>query len=288
MAGVLAGKNVVQAQTGEIKARADALLARGIAPKLAILRLGQKPDDLAYERGAKRTCERTGVACETFELPEDASEATVLETLARLNSDSSVHGILVLQPLPKHIDVTKVRMLIDPAKDIDGMSPLNSARVFEGDPKGFSPCTPTAVMEMIRHYGIELKGKKVVVLGRSLVVGKPAAMLLLGEHATVTICHSRTKDLAGEARQADVLVAAIGRARMVTKDFVKPGAIVIDVGINVDENGKLCGDVEYDSAAENASMITPVPGGVGSVTTIVLAKHVVRAAGGKDTVPVQD
>ncbi len=280
MALVLAGKNVVQAQTGEIKARAEALLARGTTPKLAIVRLGQKPDDLAYERGAKRTCERTGVACETFELPEDAPETTVLEMIARLNGDSSVHGILVLQPLPKHVDVTKVRMLIDPAKDIDGMSPLNSARVFEGDPKGFSPCTPTAVMEMIHHYGIELKGKKVVVLGRSLVVGKPAAMLLLGEHATVTICHSRTKDLAGEARQADVLVAAIGRPRMVTKDFVKPGAIVIDVGINVDENGKLCGDVDYDSSAENASMITPVPGGVGSVTTMVLAKHVVRAAEG--------
>jgi len=278
MAEVLAGKNVVQAQMGEIKARVDALLARGVTPKLAIVRAGQKPDDLAYERGAKRTCERTGIACETFELPEDATEAAALETIARLNADPSVHGILVLQPLPKQIDVTKVRMLIEPAKDIDGMSPLNSARVFEGDPKGFSPCTPTAVMEIIRHYGIELKGKKVVVLGRSLVVGKPAAMLLLGEHATVTICHSRTSDLAGEARQADVLVAAIGRARMVTKDFVKPGAIVIDVGINVDENGKLCGDVDYDSATENAAMITPVPGGVGSVTTIVLAKHVVRAA----------
>jgi methylenetetrahydrofolate dehydrogenase (NADP+)/methenyltetrahydrofolate cyclohydrolase len=275
---VLTGKNVVQAQTTEIKTRVDALVARGITPKLAIVRFGQKPDDLAYERGAKRTCERTSIACETVELPEDAGQEEALQVITRLNDDKSVHGILVMQPLPKQIDATALRLSIDPAKDIDGMSPLNSARVFEGDPKGFPPCTPTAVMEMIRHYGIELKGKKVVVLGRSLVVGKPASMLLLGEHATVTICHSRTTDLAGEARQADILVAAIGRAKMVTKDFVKPGAIVIDVGINVDADGKLCGDVDYDQAAENASMITPVPGGVGSVTTIVLAKHVVRAA----------
>jgi len=278
MAEVLAGKNVVQAQTGEIKTRVEALVARGVHPKLAIVRFGQKPDDLAYERGAKRTCERTGIACETLELPEDATEDGALQAIKRLNDDKSVHGILVMQPLPKQIDATGLRLLIDSAKDIDGMSPLNSARVFEGDPKGFPPCTPTAVMEMIHHYGIELKGKKVVVLGRSLVVGKPVAMLLLGEHATVTVCHSRTVDLAGEARQADILVAAIGRARMVTKDFVKPGAIVIDVGINVDKDGKLCGDVDYDSAVENASMITPVPGGVGSVTTIVLAKHIVRAA----------
>ncbi|MGE5542790.1 MAG: bifunctional 5,10-methylenetetrahydrofolate dehydrogenase/5,10-methenyltetrahydrofolate cyclohydrolase, partial [Bacillota bacterium] len=166
----------------------------------------------------------------------------------------------------------------DPRKDVDGMSPINEAKVFEGDPTGFPPCTPTAVMEILKYYNISLKGKKVVVVGRSMVVGKPAAMLLLGEHATVTICHSRTQDLPAEARQGDILVAAIGRAKMITRDYVKPGAIVIDVGINVDENGKMCGDVEFEGASQVASMITPVPGGVGSVTAIVLAKHVTRAA----------
>jgi methylenetetrahydrofolate dehydrogenase (NADP+)/methenyltetrahydrofolate cyclohydrolase len=278
MPEVLSGKTVSQASLAEIKQRAEALAAKGVTPKLAIVRFGARPDDIYYEKGAKRTCGQVGVACETAELPDDVPLADALAAVTRLNDDPSVHGILVLQPMPKHIDATKVRHLISPDKDIDGMSPINAAKVFEGDPTGYSPCTPMAVMEIIKHYGIALKGKKVVVLGRSMVVGKPAAMLLLGEHATVTICHSRTQDLAFEARQADVLVAAIGKAKMVTKDYVKPGAIVIDVGINVDQNGKLCGDVDYESASPMASMITPVPGGVGSVTTAVLAKHVVRAA----------
>jgi len=278
MAEILSGKTVAQAAVNDVKARVDALLAKGVQPKLAIMRFGAEPDHVFYEKGAKRTCAQVGVACEVTELPADISEAEAINTLKRLNEDPSVHGILVLQPAPKQISAAALRYAIDPRKDIDGMSPINEAKVFEGDPTGFPPCTPTAVMEILRHYNIPLKGKKVVVVGRSMVVGKPAAMLLLGEHATVTICHSRTQDLPGEARQGDILVAAIGRAKMITRDYVKPGAIVIDVGINVDENGKMCGDVEFEGAGQVASMITPVPGGVGSVTTIVLAKHVARAA----------
>ncbi len=278
MSEVLSGKTVAQAMLEEVKTRAEALSAKGTPPKLAIVRFGARPDDLYYEKGAKRTCAQVGVACDTTELAADVPEAEALRAIGALNDDPAVHGILILQPMPKHIDTAKVRYLLKPEKDVDGTSPINQAKVFEGDPTGYPPCTPTAVMEIIKHYGIELKGKKVVVLGRSMVVGKPASMLLLGEHATVTICHSRTKDLPAEARQADVLVAAIGKAKMVTADYVRPGAVVIDVGINVDEAGKLCGDVDYDSVAPVASQITPVPGGVGSVTTMVLAKHVVRAA----------
>ncbi|MGE5486022.1 MAG: bifunctional 5,10-methylenetetrahydrofolate dehydrogenase/5,10-methenyltetrahydrofolate cyclohydrolase [Ignavibacteriales bacterium] len=278
MAEILSGKAVVQGVVNDVKARVDALLGKGIQPKLAIMRFGARPDDLFYEKGAKRTCAQVGIRCETTELAEDISQSEAIAALKGLNEDASVHGILVLQPAPKHMDTAKLRYTIDPRKDVDGMSPINEAKVFEGDPTGFPPCTPTAVMEILKYYNISLKGKKVVVVGRSMVVGKPAAMLLLGEHATVTICHSRTQDLPAEARQGDILVAAIGRAKMITRDYVKPGAIVIDVGINVDENGKMCGDVEFEGASQVASMITPVPGGVGSVTAIVLAKHVTRAA----------
>ncbi len=278
MAEILSGKTVVQAMVNDVKARVDDLIGKGVQPKLAIMRFGRRPDDLYYEKGANRTCAQVGIICETTELPEDIPEEDAIAALKRLNDDPAVDGILILQPLPKHIDTKKMRYIIDPRKDIDGMSPINEAKVFEGDPAGFPPCTPTAVMEMLKYYNIPLKGKKVVVLGRSMVVGKPASMLILGEHATVTICHSRTVDLPCEARQGDILVAAIGRAKMVTKEFVRPGAVVIDVGINVDENGKMCGDVEFDGASQVASMISPVPGGVGSVTTIVLAKHVCRAA----------
>ncbi|MGE5542854.1 MAG: bifunctional 5,10-methylenetetrahydrofolate dehydrogenase/5,10-methenyltetrahydrofolate cyclohydrolase [Bacillota bacterium] len=278
MAEILSGKAVVQGVVNDVKARVDALLGKGIQPKLAIMRFGARPDDLFYEKGAKRTCAQVGIRCETTELAEDISQSEAIAALKGLNEDASVHGILVLQPAPKHIDAAKMRYTIDPRKDVDGMSPINEAKIFEGDPTGFPPCTPTAVMEILKYYNIPLKGKKVVVVGRSMVVGKPAAMLILGEHATVTICHSRTQDLPGEARQGDILVAAIGRAKMITRDYVKPGAVVIDVGINVDENGKMCGDVEFDGASQVASMITPVPGGVGSVTSIVLAKHVAQAA----------
>ncbi|HEY3315077.1 MAG TPA: tetrahydrofolate dehydrogenase/cyclohydrolase catalytic domain-containing protein [Bacillota bacterium] len=278
MGETLSGKKVAGEVIPELTARCKTLLDRGINPKLMIVRFGANPDDLFYEKGARKTCGQVGIIVDARELAPDADTKVLLAVVDELNNDPAVNGILMMQPFPKHIDVQAVRNRISPAKDVDGMSPSNEAKVYENDPTGFPPCTPTAVMEILKNYKVELKGKKAVVLGRSMVVGKPAAMLLLGEHASVTICHSRTADLAGEARQGDVLVAAIGRGKMVTKDFVKPGAVVIDVGINVDENGKMCGDVDFDSAAPLAGMITPVPGGVGSVTTTVLAKHVLKAA----------
>ena len=278
MAELLSGKAVAEGVLPQLAEEAGKLIAAGVQPKLAILRVGKRPDDLFYEKGAKKTLGQAQIACETTELPEDVDDATFQATLDKLNADPGVHGILIFQPLPKQIDSRAARHRIDPRKDIDGMSPVNMAKVFEGDRSGFAPCTPTAVMEILKFYNVELSGKRAVVLGRSTVVGKPAAMLLLNENATVTICHSRTKDLPGVAREADILVAAIGKAKMVTADYIKPGAVVIDVGINLDENGKYCGDVDTEAAAAVASRITPVPGGVGSVTTTVLARHVLRAA----------
>lgn len=278
MGETLSGKKVAGEVIPELTAECKKLLDRGLTPKLVIVRFGANPDDLFYEKGARKTCGQVGIAVDAHELPPDADTAALLRVVGELDNDPSVNGILLMQPFPKHIDVQAVRTKIAPAKDIDGMSPFNEAKVYENDPTGFPPCTPTAVMEILKNYRIELKGKNAVVLGRSTVVGKPVAMLLLGEHATVTICHSRTTDLAGVARQGDILVAAIGKAKMITGGYVKPGAVVIDVGINVDMNGKMCGDVDFDSAAPVAGMITPVPGGVGSVTTTVLAKHVLRAA----------
>ncbi len=278
MGETLSGKKVAGEVIPELAAEGKKLLDRGIQPKLVIIRFGANPDDLFYEKGARKTCGQVGIAVDTRELAPDADTAALLKVVGELNDDASVHGILMMQPFPKHIDIQAVRNKIAPAKDVDGMSPFNEAKVYENDPTGFPPCTPTAVMEILKNYKIELKGKNAVVLGRSMVVGKPAAMLLLGEHATVSICHSRTADLAAAARQGDILVAAIGRARMITGHYIKPGAVVIDVGINVDKDGKMCGDVDFESAAPVAGMITPVPGGVGSVTTTVLAKHVLRAA----------
>jgi methylenetetrahydrofolate dehydrogenase (NADP+)/methenyltetrahydrofolate cyclohydrolase len=222
--------------------------------------------------------EAVGIRCLVTELPEDISQAAFEQAFAAVNDDPATHGILLFRPLPKELDEEPIRSMVNPRKDIDCMSPVNMAKVFSGDESAFAPCTPEAVMEVLAHYGIALKGKRVTVVGRSMVVGKPLAMLLLKQHATVTICHTRTVDLAGTCRNAEILIAAAGKAKMVTADFVADGAVVIDVGINVDETGNLCGDVDFDAVASKAASITPVPGGVGAVTSSVLAKHVVRAA----------
>ncbi|TQW81497.1 bifunctional 5,10-methylenetetrahydrofolate dehydrogenase/5,10-methenyltetrahydrofolate cyclohydrolase, partial [Clostridioides difficile] len=208
---------------------------------------------------------------------EDITQEEYIDVLKRVNDDKNVNGILCFRPLPKHLNEEVIKYVIAPEKDVDCFSPINSAKVMEGDKSGFPPCTPTAVVEILKHYNVDLKGSKVTVLGRSMVVGKPVSMLLLSEHATVTICHSKTKNLSGVAAEADVLIAAIGRAKMVDESFVKDGAVVIDVGINVDEEGNLCGDVDTNAVLDKVSMITPVPAGVGSVTTSILAKHVVKA-----------
>ena len=278
MGEIIKGKPVGDALSEVLKGECEALVKDGIQPKLAILRVGAKPNDLSYEKGALKKCDTIGIKAEVTELPEGTTQEQYIEALEKLNKDSSVHGILTFRPLPKGIDEEVIKNVIAPEKDVDCFSPMNTAKLMEGDKTGFPPCTPTAVVEILKHYNVPLKGAKVVVLGRSMVVGKPVSMLLLGENATVTICHSKTQDLQKVCADADVLVAGVGRARMVTADYVKEGAVVIDVGINAKpESGGICGDVDTDDVVGKASMVTPVPAGVGSVTTSILAKHVIKA-----------
>ena len=222
--------------------------------------------------------ERLGLAAESFVFPQDISHEAFEKEFLAINEDPAIDGILLLRPLPKQIDEDKITRLIDPEKDLDGISPTNIAKVFSGDETGFAPCTAEAVIEVLKAYGIPIAGKRAVVVGRSMVVGRPLAMLLLEGDATVTICHTKTRDLPQVCREGEILIAAAGKAKMLDKSFAGEDAVVIDVGINVDKEGNLCGDVDYDSLEGTASMATPVPGGVGAVTTSVLAKHLVRAA----------
>lgn len=278
MGEIIKGKPVGDALSEVLKSECEALVKDGIQPKLAILRVGAKANDLSYEKGALKKCEIIGIETEVTELPDGTNQEEYIEVLQKLNNDSSVHGILTFRPLPEGIDEEVIKNVIAPEKDVDCFSPMNTAKLMEGDKTGFPPCTPTAVVEILKHYNVPLKGANVVILGRSMVVGKPVSMLLLGENATVTICHSKTKDLPQVCANADVLVAGVGRARMVTADYVKEGAVVIDVGINAKpEGGGICGDVDTDDVVGKASMVTPVPAGVGSVTTSILAKHVIKA-----------
>ena len=278
MGEIIKGKPVGDAISEVLKGECQELVKGGIQPKLAILRVGAKANDLSYEKGALKKCEAIGIETEVTELPDGTTQEQYIDTLQKLNDDSSVHGILTFRPLPKGIDEEVIKNIIAPEKDVDCFSPMNTAKLMEGDKTGFPPCTPTAVVEILKYYNVPLKGANVVVLGRSMVVGKPVSMLLLGENATVTICHSKTKDLPKVCANADVLVAGGGRARMVTSDYIKEGAVVIDVGINAKpEGGGICGDVDTDDVVGKASMVTPVPAGVGSVTTSILAKHVIKA-----------
>lgn len=273
---VLKGIEVAKAINEEIAEKMKGW--RKALPHLAIIRVGENPDDIAYERGAVKKMDKVGFLVSSYIYKEEISNEEFLKEFDRINKDETVDGILLLRPLPKHIDEKEVERRVDPKKDIDGISPYNMARVYAGEKDGFAPCTAEAVLEMLDFAGIDLTGKRVTVIGRSLVIGKPVAQLLIGRNATVTVCHTRTKNIKDRCREAEVLVAAAGSAKMVTADFVSDGAVVIDVGINVDPDGNLCGDVDFDNVAEHTSLITPVPGGVGSVTTSVLAKHVLRAA----------
>ncbi|MCI8661123.1 MAG: bifunctional 5,10-methylenetetrahydrofolate dehydrogenase/5,10-methenyltetrahydrofolate cyclohydrolase [Lachnospiraceae bacterium] len=248
------------------------------APKLAIVRVGENPDDMSYERGARKKLESFGLRVQSCPYPANISDEDFKKEFRRVNEDPDVDGILLLRPLPKQICEKDIEGMIDPSKDVDGISPTNSAKIFAGDSTGFAPCTAEAVVEVLKQKGIPITGKRVVIVGRSMVVGKPLSMLMLKENATVTICHTRTRDLRGTCQGAEILVAAAGRAKMLDDAYVGQDAVVIDVGINVDENGSLCGDVDFDSIQEKASMATPVPGGVGAVTTAVLAKHLALAA----------
>lgn len=251
---------------------------KGYIPHLAIIRVGERPDDISYEKGATKRANGLGLRCTSFLLPADISHEAFVEEFQKVNQNPDVDGILMLRPLPKQIDEKEIERLIDPKKDIDCISPINLAKVFAGEADAYAPCTAEAVMEMLAYEGISLKGKRVTVVGRSLVVGKPLAMLMLGQNATVTICHTKTVDFTGTCQNAEILVAAAGKARMIKPEHVAEGAVVIDVGINVDEAGNLCGDVDFDQVKAKAGIMTPVPGGVGSVTTLVLLKHLIQSA----------
>lgn len=252
---------------------------KGLTPGLAVIIVGDDPASRVYVNSKKKACAEIGVYSEEHALPASTSQEELLGLIAKLNQDPKIHGILVQLPLPDHLDEKAVLYAIDPKKDVDGFHPVNVGKMMIGEPC-FLPCTPHGVIELIRRTGIELKGKNAVVVGRSNIVGKPAAMLLLAENATVTVCHSRTKDLAAECRRADVLVVAVGKAEMVKGDWIKPGAVVIDVGVNRGEGKKLYGDVEFETAKEVAGYITPVPGGVGPMTIAMLMKNTVLAATG--------
>lgn len=247
-------------------------------PKLAIVRVGENPDDMSYERGATKKLKSFGLDVASYVFPQDISDEDFKKAFKDINKDDEVTGILLLRPLPRTINEKDIENMIDPKKDLDGISPINIAKVFAGDTTGFSPCTAEAVIEVLKAYDIELTGKRVTVVGRSMVVGKPVSMLLLKENATVTMSHTRTVDLKKTCSDAEIVIAAAGRAKMLNSDYCGQDAVMIDVGINVDENGKLCGDVDYATLDGKASAATPVPGGVGTITTAVLAKHLIQAA----------
>lgn len=272
------GAPVAQALTERLAARADQLKVQGIVPTLAIVRVGERPEDLSYERGALKRCEKVGIRVRQFTLPKESSHGDLLAVIRQINGDREIHGCLLFRPLPPQMDEEAICAALDPAKDVDGITDGSLASVFAGSGAGYPPCTAQACMEILNYYGCDLTGKRAVVVGRSLVVGKPLAMLLLGKNATVTLCHTRTADLAAECRRAEVLIAAAGRANMIGRDHLSPGQLVLDVGINVDEEGNLVGDVDFAAADAIVGAVTPVPGGVGAVTTSVLAAHVLQAA----------
>lgn len=280
MAEILKGAPVAKALTEANRERAEKLKEAGIEPALAIIRLGENPSDLSYERGAIKRAEKTGIRVVQHVLPKTASQEELLGEIEKINRDDSIHGVLMFRPLPGHIDEKAVCEALDPAKDMDGITSGSMAGVFMENGMGYPPCTASAVMEIFDYYGIELKGKKVTVFGRSLVIGKPVAMMTMGRHATITVCHSRTsqEDFARAGREADIVIAALGRARMIGPEKLGRDQVIIDVGINVDKEVSLCGDVDFDKAEPLAKAITPVPAGVGSVTTAVLMKHVIQAA----------
>ena len=277
MALKIDGKAIAAALRGEIAAEVTQLKAQGITPGLAVILVGEDPASQTYVRNKQKACEEVGFYGEQINLPATTTQEELLAVVEKLNAREDIHGILCQLPLPRGLDDSLVIAAIDPKKDVDAFHAENVGHIMIGDQR-FLPCTPAGVMELIHRSNITVEGKHCVVIGRSNIVGKPMAMLLLQENGTVTICHSRTKDLAAICRQADILVAAVGRAKFVTADMVKPGATVIDVGINRDENGKLCGDVDFDAVEPIAGAITPVPGGVGPMTIAMLMKNTLTAA----------
>lgn len=279
MAEILKGKPVADAMIARMRETAETLRARGVEPTLCVVRVGERADDLSYEKGVIKRCEQVGVRLRQVILPETVTQTDFEAAFGAVNSDPAVHGILLFRPLPKTLDSERIRKLFDPKKDIDGWTDGSLAGVYANTDLGFAPCTAQAVIELLRFYGIDPKGKRATVIGRSLVIGRPVSMLLMHANATVTTCHTRTVDVPAIAREADILVCAAGVMRSVTPEFTNPDQIVVDVGIHFDEEaGKLCGDVDFDRVAPCVKAITPVPGGVGGITTCVLLDHVLKAA----------
>ncbi len=276
-AKLLTGKEVAQKMDQDIQKDVQELKAKGVNPALRIMIVGGAEDSVFYANSARKMAEKNGIACDIEQLPAATSQDEFVSILRQRNADKKIRGIIVMRPFPKQISEDVVKHILAPEKDVDCFNPVNAGKIMAGDMTGFPPATPQAVMEILRFYQVPMSGKEAVVIGRSMVVGKPMSMLLLGENATVTVCHSKTRDLPGVCRRADVLVAAIGKAKMITTDYIKPGAAVMDVGINP-EGDKFVGDVDTEPAKDVAGAITPVPGGVGTVTTRVLLKHVVKAA----------
>lgn len=278
MAELYKGAPVAAAINARSAADIEILKEKGIEPCLAIVQLGSNDADTAYANSAKKKCAASGVAVKDVALAADISEEGLLAEIKALNEDSGVHGVLILRPLPAHISDDRIRAALKPEKDIDGITDISLGGVFTGNNVGFAPCTAQACMEILDHYGVELKGKKVCVIGHSLVVGRPAALMALCKAATVTICHIDTVDTAAHAREAEIIIVAVGKAGLVNSRYLSEGQILIDVGINVNAEGKICGDVDKEAAEASAAAYSPVPGGVGSVTTSVLISHVVEAA----------
>lgn len=276
MAKIIDGKQISLDIKNELKEKVAKYKEQGIEITLAVVKVGNDPASAVYVRNKEKACEYVGINSKTLALPEETTEEELLNVVKELNEDKNVNGILVQLPLPKHIDESKVLLTIDSTKDVDGFHPVNVGKMVIGEDT-FLPCTPAGIIEMIKRTDIDIEGKECVVIGRSNIVGKPMAMLMLKENATVTIAHSRTKDLKEVTKRADIIVAAIGKAKFVTADYVKEGAVVIDVGMDRDENGKLCGDVDFESVLKVASAITPVPGGVGPMTVTMLLVNCLRS-----------
>ena len=273
---IIDGKKISTEIKDELKEQVAQLKAEGVEVTLAVVKVGEDPASAVYVRNKEKACEYIGINSKKIEMPEETTEEELLKLVDDLNTDPAINGILVQLPLPKHIDENKILLAIDPMKDVDGFHPVNVGKMVIGE-ESFLPCTPAGIIEMIKRSGLDIEGKECVIIGRSNIVGKPMAILMLRENATVTVTHSRTKDLPEVCKRADIIVAALGKAKFVTKDFVKEGASIIDVGMDRDEDGKLCGDVDFDEVKDIASAITPVPGGVGPMTVTMLLVNCLRS-----------
>lgn len=277
MTNILSGRPVVSAIHKGIKLEVQELNARGIIPTMGIIRVGNRSDDIAYENSIIRNCESVGVKTQQYLFDENVTMEEFVPIVKQINSDKDIHGVLMFRPLPPQLDIEVIKHLISPIKDIDCMNPISLGRVFEGMQEGFAPCTPKAVMELLKFYEIPLLGANVVIINSSSVVGRPLAMLMLDQKATVTICHSKTRQLADVSSKGDIVIAAVGKPKLFGAEYFNEASIVLDVGINEYEEGKICGDVDYDKVAEKVAGISPVPGGVGAVTTAILVRHSVDA-----------